>query len=483
VSVALQRDKLKEFIQIRIALARKSFWQYCMAADPIFYLPERKHLKILCNTLQALFESKIVRKPGEEWRMILPDEPLSDLEVCRNLIINMPPRHGKTRTLVLFEAWILGRNKLAKFVTASYNDDAAADISRYVRDTLAEVKQGPTHIVYADIFDTTIKKSDASIQRWAVDGSYFSYIGTGPGGTVTGKGADWLIVDDPVKNAETAFNALAMKKINSWVMNTLLSRTESGARKIIVHTRWPNGDITHAFMSSPEAHTFYHLVMEAYDGTDMLCDEIMSKADYDSKRNLMDMTIFEANYNQHIIRPEGALYRDLKTYTILPESPEREICFIDTADKGEDFLCAVFGVVAGSYAYVTDVVYTQEPVEASQPLVVEALISNGTKELCVESNSGGAGFAKDVEEMLIKRGYNLSVETPMQLSNKETRLITNSAAVQQRILFPLDWNDRFPQYYEAMTQHLRIGRNLHDDAPDATTGFYEFAFDGGVILA
>jgi predicted phage terminase large subunit-like protein len=484
MAVTLNAHKLKEFIEIRIALSRRSFWEFCITIDPVFYRPHYNHLKILCDTLQSLHEGRIVRRGDEPWRFLDPEEPLAGLEVCRNLIINMPPRHGKTRTMVLFEAWLLGIRPKTKFITASYNDDAAADMSRYVRDTLKEERQTVSQIVYSMIFDTAIKRSDSSVSRWAVEGSYFSYIGTGPGGTVTGKGADYLIIDDPVKNAEIALNAPAMKKLTSWIMNTLLSRRESGSKMIVVHTRWPNGDATAAFMDSPEAHKFHLVVMKAKDEFgEMLCPDILSEDDYDSKKNLMDTTIFEANYNQKIVKPHGALYREFHTYVMLPPDIERKIMFCDTADQGADYLCALYGVVSGSYAYVTDVVYTQEGQEISLPMVGDAAILNDTKELCVESNSGGLAFSRDLDEYLLKRGVAVSIETPFETSNKDTRIITNAPAVCQRILFPLDWESKWPDYAFAMQQYLRIGKNLHDDAPDATTGFYLFAFDGGVILA
>jgi len=494
--IQLNQQDLSEFIKVRVALSRRSFWQFCVTSDPEFYKPDRKHLKLLCTVLQGLHDGTIVRREGEDWRFIENDEDLAGLEVCRKLIINMPPRFGKTRTVVLFESWCLGKNPKVKFVTGSYNDDAAADISRYVRDTISQEAQTKFQVIYGDIFpNTKLKGNDKSVARWAVEGSYFTYIGTGPGGTATGKGADYLIVDDPVKNAETAFNSPAMQKLNSWVMNTLLSRTEAGAKTLIVHTRWPNGDLTDAFehnktdIDQKEYKKFFHLVLAANDDGLLLCEDILNEEDYTTKKTLMDPTIFEANYNQKIIRPEGALYKNFKAYDSLPKDEdgqvkcERKLCFIDTADKGEDFLCAVMGIQEGSFAYMTDVVYTQVSVEYSLPMVVEAIMVNDIKEIRVEANSGGSAYARELDKMLVEKHYMVYIEEYSQQSNKETRIISNSAAVQERILVPSDWEQRFPQFSWDLMQHLRVGKNRHDDAPDATTGFYEFAFDGGVILA
>jgi len=497
MSLELSAADLQKLAKIRIALSRKSLWEFCVTSDPNFYKPDRLHLKKLCTHLQALHEGRLVRRGDEDWRMLEPGEDLGGLEVCRNLIINMPPRMGKTRTATLFQAWVLGRSYKTKFVVGSFNDDSAADMSRYVRDTIMQQPQRQGDIIYSDIFpNTKVKANDKSVSRWAVEGSYFTFIGTGPGGTATGKGADYLIVDDPVKNAETAFNSMAMQKINSWVMNTLLSRTESGAKKIIIHTRWPNGDLTDAFENNPqdidkkEWKKFCVIKMPAKDEYgNLLCSEILSEEDYESKRVGMDPTIFEANYNQDIIRPKGALYKEFKTYYDLPKDEEgslkydRAVCFIDTADKGKDYLCAPMGLLDGSYIYLTDVVYLDDPVEITMPIVAEAIVRNGIKEIRVEANSGGAAYARELEKELTKLHYVVYIEEYTQTANKETRIISNSAAVQQRILMPSDWETRFPEYSSDMMRFLRVGKNKHDDAPDATTGLYEFAFDGGIILA
>lgn len=494
--IQLKTEDLGEFVKVRCALARRSFWEFCVTSDPDFYRPDRKHLKLLCEVLQSIHDGRIVRRGDEGWRLLDPEEDLAGLEVCRKLIINMPPRFGKTRTVVLFESWCLGKNPRVKFVTGSYNDDAAADISRYVRDTISQEPQDKFQVVYSDVFPRTkLKGNDKSVSRWAVEGSYFTYIGTGPGGTATGKGADWLVVDDPVKNAETAFNSPSMQKLNSWVMNTLLSRTEAGAKTLIVHTRWPNGDLTDAFEHNAadegqkEYKKFYHLVLPAFDGTKYLCEDILSPEDYGSKRTLMDPTIFEANYNQVIIRPEGALYKNFKTYLELPKDDQglqkfdRSICFIDTADKGVDFLCAPMGYELAGYVYLSDVVYTQEPVEHSLPLVAQAITLNRIQEIRVEANSGGAAYARDLQKILANMSYMVYIEEYTQTSNKETRIISNSAGVQERVMMPHDWESRFPEFAWDLMQFLRVGKNRHDDAPDALTGFYEYAFDGGVILA
>ena len=85
--------------QARLALARKDFWEYCKLKAPDFYREDRPYLKDMCHQLQAFYES---------------DEKI--------LVINLPPRHGKSRTATLFVEWLFGENPLLKVMTGSYNE-------------------------------------------------------------------------------------------------------------------------------------------------------------------------------------------------------------------------------------------------------------------------------------------------------------------------------------------------------------------------
>ena len=84
-----KETKLLLLIEKRIRLARKSFWEFCKLLHG--YKDHWWHLELLCNTLQEFFENKLLDETGKPYRKIM---------------INMPPRHYKTRTLILFSACI-----------------------------------------------------------------------------------------------------------------------------------------------------------------------------------------------------------------------------------------------------------------------------------------------------------------------------------------------------------------------------------------
>lgn len=103
--------------QFTLELARREFFYYCHTKAPDFYKENRKFLKEFCNDLQDFYES--------------------DDEVG---IINLPPRHGKSRTAGLLVEWILGKNKEEKIMTGSYNETLSTMFSKNVRNNIQEEK-------------------------------------------------------------------------------------------------------------------------------------------------------------------------------------------------------------------------------------------------------------------------------------------------------------------------------------------------------
>ena len=390
-----------------------------------------------------------------------------------NLIIQLPPRHGKSRTLTNFSAWVLGRNQSEKIITASFNDDLAQDFSRHTRDIIAEEKNLPEQIVFGDIFPgVAIKKGDSAFHKWALDGQFFNYKGTGVGGGITGRGGSVLIVDDPVKDAEIAYNPAALEKIWLWYTGTFLSRAEEGAIQIICMTPWAKGDLAYRVIEA-EPELWEVVSMPAYDGESMLCDDLLSKERYDRLKKVGDDAIISANYDLKRLDIKGRLYSHFNTYSELPDDTTDNIGYTDTADEGKDYLCSIMARKKGQYFYITDIYYTQEPQEITEPGLVARISDTQTKVMTIESNNGGRAFARNIERILNELGVMCSVVWFHQSQNKQARILTNASIVQQYVLFPEDWQLRFPRFYQDLMNYQKEGKNQHDDAPDALTGLVE----------
>jgi predicted phage terminase large subunit-like protein len=211
------------------------------------------------------------------------------------------------------------------------------------------------------------------------------------------------------------------------------------------------------------------------DGT-MLCDEILSKDTYKIRvlsNSEHSAEIMAANYQQEPIDVRGKLYSSFKTYADRPAFTGIR-SYTDTADEGTDFLCNIVYGVYDHEAYIIDVLYTQKPMEVTEPAVADMLIRNKVDLAIIESNSGGRGFARNVERIMQeRRNYYTVVRWFHQSLNKVARILTNSTWVMEHIYFPEDWKQRWPEFYDALNTYQQAGKNRNDDAPDAITGVAE----------
>ena len=455
--------------QAKLELARRDFFYYCHLKASDFYKEDREFLKELCKTLQDFYDGQ--------------DEVL---------IINMPPRHGKSRTVGMFVEWILGKNKNEKIMTGSYNETLSTMFSKNVRNNILEEKADTEKIVYSDLFESKIKQGDGAMNLWSLEGGYNNYLATSPTGTATGFGCSLMIIDDLIKNAEEAYNETVLEKHWDWYTNTMLSRLEENGKIIIIMTRWAEGDLAGKAIEHYKAENkrVKHVLMEALktDGT-MLCDEILSKKSYESKVRAMGADIASANYQQKPINLKGKLYNSFKTYVDIPRDASGHPLFTsiknytDTADEGSDYLCSI---VYGEYqkeAYILDVYYTKEAMEVTEPYVAKMLYENDVNIANIESNNGGRGFARAIERILREKhkSNKTRVKWFHQSKNKKARIISNATWIMDHVYFPVNRRDKWPEYFEAMNKYQKEGKNKHDDAPDATTGIAEKVGKGPVF--
>jgi len=443
----------------RMELARRSFWEYCKFTSPDFYKEDRRFLKDLAERLQWFIEE------AEEQIMV----------------INLPPRHGKSRTATNFVKWLFGKYGASiKVMTGSYNETLSGTFAKQVRDAIAE-KPTLGVTVYNDIFPRTrIKYGEAAVSKWALEGSQqANYLATSPTGTATGFGCNIMIIDDLIKNSMEAYNANVLKGHASWFTDTMLSRTENGFKVIIIMTRWASEDLAGFILANYKSvvHINYRAVQE--DGS-MLCPEILSRKDYDLKTMKMDKAIVAANYQQDPIDIKGRLYTTIKTYTQLPQDDKGasllryRLNYTDTADTGSDYLCSIcYGMYDGCY-YILDLLYTKAAMEETEPATARMLTENGIDCAIIESNNGGRGFARNVERLCKDQGNrHTNIRWFHQSKNKTARILSNSTSVMDNIYFPANWQDRWPEFAETIIKYQREGKNAHDDAPDALTGVYE----------
>lgn len=448
--------------QAKLELARREFFFYCHLKAPDFYKYDRAFLVDLCNDLQEFMENE--------------DEVL---------ILNLPPRHGKSRTVGLLVEWLLGKDINTKIMTGSYNEMLSTTFSKNVRNDIQEARGDKDKIIYSDIFPgVRIKQGDGAMNLWSLEGGYNNYLATSPGGTATGFGCSLMIIDDLIKNSEEAFNENVLEKQWDWFTQTMLSRLEEGGKTIIIMTRWASGDLAGRALEhyAEEGKKVKHITMKAVqeDGS-MLCDEILSRKSYLSKTRAMGPEIAAANYQQQPIDLEGRLYSSIKTYETLPKDTNGNLLFTtiknytDTADTGSDYLCSINYGVYEKEAYVLDVIYTKDPMEITEPLLANSLYDYRVNEADIESNNGGRGFARSVERILKEKykSNKTKINWFHQSKNKQARILSNSTWVMDHIYFPKNWMDRWPEFAKAILNYQKEGKNKNDDGPDTLSGIAE----------
>ncbi len=168
------------------------------------------------------------------------------------LIVTMPPRHGKSENVsIRFPAWFLGRNPDKRVILCSYSAELAEKFSKKCRDLIesAEFKR-----VFSDVnspIPVFLDEEKRRVQSWGIQykkdgmivpGGEFSAAGVG--GSITGMGADLLIIDDPIKDHEEANSEIIREKIFDWYSSTAFTRLQRpGGAVIVMMTRWHEDDL------------------------------------------------------------------------------------------------------------------------------------------------------------------------------------------------------------------------------------------------
>ena len=441
----------------RLEKARRNFWYYCHLTAGEFYKRDRAYLREICDAMQDFYTSE------DEF-----------------LIINAPPRHGKSRTATLFVQWVLGHYPQDKIITGSYNETLSTTFSKAVRNKIQE-RSGDGRRVYSDIFpDTRVRYGDAAANLWGLAGTETnSYLATSPSGTVTGFGGDLILIDDIIKSEYEARNENVKDNHWRWFMDTMLSRREGKRKVIIIMTRWATDDLAGRLIDDCKARgkRFRLLSYKARENGKMLCDEILTSEQYDGILNSdTSAEIVRANYDQEPVDIVGRLYSELKEYDEPPENVESVEAYFDTADQGDDYLCGLIYEVADCAAYVKDCLYTQLPMEQTEEMAAKLVTDHAVNVCRIESNNGGRGWGRNVARIAREKYGNTTTRFQFftQTKNKASRILTGSTGVMNRVYFPAGWALSWPEYYRDMYRYQRIGSNAHDDAQDATTGVYEF---------
>lgn len=423
---------------------------------------------------------------GKHHRMIC--DKLNDVLTgkTRRLIINIAPRYSKSELVSRnFIAMGLAINPAAKFIHLSYSGDLALGNSVAVKDIVKSED-------YQRLFGVEIAVGTDTKSQWNTTKGGGLYA-TSSLGQVTGFGAGaienegdaWqfggaIVIDDPIKPAD-ALSDNNREAVNLHFETTIRNRVNSrNTPIIIIMQRLHEHDLCGYLMElEPDEWEVLSVPCISYneDGDEEALWPFKHTIEELHKIESANQFVFDTQYMQNPKPLEGLMYSKLRTYDILPMEQSIRKNYTDTADKGADFLCSVCYVETPSGMYVTDVLYTDKPMEYTEVKTAEMLLINGTQLVKVESNNGGEGFARNVEKNVRLQGTPVALKMNFtsffQSLNKNVRIFSHSAEVQNLIYFPSDWETRWPQFAQAVKGYRKVGRNAHDDAPDVLTGMVE----------
>jgi predicted phage terminase large subunit-like protein len=247
------------------------------------------------------------------------DRKLRELEAGKidRLAVMMPPRHGKsTLCSKYFPAWFLGRHPEKRIVLVSYEADFAARWGRAARDVM-ELWGGP-------LFGFGVRKDTRAANRWGISNRHGGMDTAGVGGAITGKGADCLIIDDPVKNAKDALSPVYRRHAWDWWHSTAQTRLEPKGKVVAIGTRWHQEDLIGMMLANePDRWEVVRLPAIAEEGDQLgrepgealwperypaeKLEEIFNSYEHDEAQ--LGPYWKQALYDQNPVPPEGAIFK------------------------------------------------------------------------------------------------------------------------------------------------------------------------------
>ncbi len=424
--------------------------------------------------------------------------------MLKKVMISLPPQHGKSEIASRdASAWGLGIDPDLKIVLSSYSATLAGGFNRSVQRIMSSDE-------YKQLFPETFLNDErlAKYRGYICNAEMFETVNhtgflktVGVGGSLTGTPADIAIIDDPVKDAMEANSPQQRDNVWDWYTTVLSTRLHNESRQLLIMTRWHEDDLAGRILNSPDGKNWKVINIPAVcttedDGEfhsgrkvgDALWPERHSIEKLNTERE-KDPNGFNCLYQGDPASAEGRLYHEFKTWVDPKEWGEyvRSGCYVDVADKGTDDTTAICYDVYRSpstiyneqtkrmepllFALVKDVEINPANTDTTR-ITVPAMINRQSPPVGmvhIESNSGGDSFGRDISKK-IRAHVNLF----HQGANKESRIITNAARVNEQVVMPFDWERRFPQLYQKATHYLSVFKaNAHDDVPDVLTGIVE----------
>lgn len=286
-----------------VGMARKSLIAYGIATYPKF--KTGWHLRAIANALERVARGETKR-----------------------LLIECPPRHGKSfLTSELFPAWYLGQHPDHPVIFATYGQEFA---DRFGRRVLEQIENP----LYQAIFPDAAKKLRGSTQSGFEMGKGGEYRAVGAGGSLTGRGASLLILDDLIKNNAEAESEVFRERLWEWYESTARTRLMPGGAVVSIQTRWNIDDFTGRLRSLHSKEGWEIITFPAIlDDGSALWPEQFPLADLEQTRESIDPKMWWSLYMQKPTVADGAIFKreDFWSFEQMPKGFQYIVQAWDTA--------------------------------------------------------------------------------------------------------------------------------------------------------
>lgn len=387
---------------------------------------------------------------------------------CLRLMVFMPPRHGKSQLVsIQFPAWFLGRNPDKRVLHASYSSHLSHRFSRLSRNLVAS--DG-----YGEIFpEIRPAKDSRSVEAWDIDGHRGGLISAGVGGSITGFGADLVIIDDPVKGVSEAHSECMREALKDWYRQDLRTRLEDKGRIVICQTRWHEDDLSGWLLEEAkrEGESWEVLHFPALNGDgSALWPEKFSVTELERLRRSIGSYAWEALYQgQPLPFGGGSLKRSWFRMSFTEDVPflRRFVLGVDLAVSAKTHADYTVAVPLGVDEEGRYWIFRPYRAQAEWPETRKALIhharSFGVSQIGIEKVAFQTAALQELRREPLLGGMTM-VEIAAD-RDKITRCLDWSPLAEQGRIYLVDdgsgWHEVFLQECESFP------RGRHDDQVDA----------------
>jgi predicted phage terminase large subunit-like protein len=394
------------------------------------------------------------------------------------LLINQPPRSLKSICAsVAYVAWLLGHDPTRRVIVVSYSAELAAELHRQFRMVI----DAPW---YSALFPAMRPARDTGTELVTTAGG--SRYACGVGGSLTGRGADLIIVDDPLK-AEEAMSELARRRVIDWYTGTLVSRLNSKKQGaiVVVMQRLHQYDLAGHLI---EQGGWEHLNLPALAieesvipiwpekqiirrPGDVLHPEWESQEVLDRIKAEIGSMMFSAQYQQEPVPPGGNLIqRDWFRFCDKPLAlgpGDRVVQSWNVAmatDRTNDFSVCTTWYMIGPDFYLIDVFRARLPYPELRRKVASLAIKYNADTILIEDAGPGMALLQDLRRDLPDGMPRPIGQKPE--GSKEDRMMAQSARIEAGHVFlprEADWLDTF------LLELLAFPRGKYDDQVDSVS--------------